>query len=109
MYAFAVSPLHLATALSLGIYFISRTALTKYLPKLIISTHLETYIGRISKMKESSTWPVAGLMLVVISPPAATEAFQNNQLISMKKPDMLANYFKPIAGGRIYSTCRKEM
>lgn len=44
-------------------------------------------------------WPVAGLMLVVISPPAATEAFQSNHLTSMRKPDMLANYFKPIAGG----------
>ncbi|PQE07815.1 cytochrome P450 protein [Rutstroemia sp. NJR-2017a WRK4] len=43
-------------------------------------------------------WPVAGLMLVVISPSVATEAFQNNPLISMRKLDMLAKYFKPIAG-----------
>jgi cytochrome P450 len=38
-------------------------------------------------------------MLVVISPSAATEAYQNNPLVSMKKPDMLADYFKPITGG----------
>lgn len=44
-------------------------------------------------------WPVAGLMLVVISPTAATEAFQTNSLTSMKKPKLLARYFKPITGG----------
>ena len=38
-------------------------------------------------------------MLVVISPAAATGAFQTNTLTSMKKPEMLADFFKPITGG----------
>ena len=44
-------------------------------------------------------WPATDLMLVVISPAAATEAFQTNTLTSMKKPEMLADFFKPITGG----------
>ncbi|KAG9241616.1 sterigmatocystin biosynthesis P450 monooxygenase StcS [Calycina marina] len=44
-------------------------------------------------------WPATDLMLIVISPAAATEAFQTNPLTSMKKPNMLADFFKPIAGG----------
>ena len=38
-------------------------------------------------------------MLIVISPAVVTEGFQNNTLTSMKKPDMLADFFKPITGG----------
>ena len=44
-------------------------------------------------------WPAAELMLIVISPAVVTEGFQNNTLTSMKKPDMLADFFKPITGG----------
>ncbi|KAL8835179.1 MAG: hypothetical protein Q9170_003425 [Blastenia crenularia] len=77
----------------------------KALDKLPPNAHYQNALGDIARQYFQQegcyyfdTWPVSGILLVVVSPHIANQIHANPNM-SMQRPPLLPRFFKPIAGG----------
>ncbi|KAL8943447.1 MAG: hypothetical protein Q9211_000979 [Gyalolechia sp. 1 TL-2023] len=75
------------------------------LDKLPPNAHYQNALGDIARQYFQQegcyyfdTWPVSGLLLIIVSPHMANQIHANPN-ISMQRPPLLPRFFKPIAGG----------